>query len=145
MQAPPNAPADSSNAGKLKYTVPEGWAESPPSGIRLASFEIRRGNQVAETTVITARGSYLDNINRWRGQVELAPWSAAELEQNTTVLKAGSIDVRSVRLVGEVDGILGAVFDHAGQTWFVKYKGPASLTVAEAPNFEAFVRSIRFE
>lgn len=132
-------------AGKLTYTTPTEWKEDPPQGMRLASFQIRNGNQVAETTIIVASGNLLDNVNRWREQVALAPWTAEELAEQKQTLAAGEIMVDSVALFGDVESILGAVFEHAGRTWFVKLKGPTAVVRKEQPRFEGFVRSIRFE
>jgi hypothetical protein len=46
----------------------------------------------------------IDNINRWRGQVNLKPVTAEELSQTTESFKVGAYDCTFVRLIGTGSG-----------------------------------------
>ena len=65
---------DTSSLPALKYTVPPGWQEKPPTEIRLASFSIAENGKQADVSVVPLGGmggGDLANVNRWRGQVGL--------------------------------------------------------------------------
>jgi hypothetical protein len=61
----------------LQYTLPAGWQEKPLSPMRLASFKaIGPNGKEADISVVSLpgiAGGLLANVNRWRGQVQLAP------------------------------------------------------------------------
>ena len=70
----PSRPAD-----KFFYTLPEGWAQLPPGPFQKATFGLA-GQESSESpftvSVSVATGSLEDNINRWRGQMQVAPIDA---------------------------------------------------------------------
>ncbi len=74
MARRPAAPA----TPQLRLTLPAGWKESPPSEFRVASFRVRGkdAREDADVSVVPLPGDAggdLANVNRWRGQVDLAP------------------------------------------------------------------------
>ncbi len=68
--------------GRPSWKLPEGWRQQGASGMRFATIEITEGERKIELTVIPldTRGDleeYVrDNVNRWRGQLGLAPLEA---------------------------------------------------------------------
>ena len=62
------------------YRLPEGWKELPPKSLRNLNFLVA-GHSDAQCylTVMSARGSVIMNVNRWRGQVGLPDVSEAEI------------------------------------------------------------------
>src|SRR5262249_48588530 len=89
------APPQTSSAPQLKWTTPEGWAEVPPSSMRYASFSAPadEGGKI-DISVVTFPGdggSDADNVNRWRGQIGLAPVDANDVTSQIAPLKAGDI------------------------------------------------------
>ncbi len=64
------------------WDLPDGWRQLGPSGMRFATIEFDAGQRKMELTVIPleTRGDLdqyvLGNINRWRGQLGLAPVTA---------------------------------------------------------------------
>ncbi len=77
--APPN---DSPTVPEIKVTPPEGWKPGKGSSMRVASFAIKGPDETsADVSVIPLAGdsgSILENVNRWRNQVQLAPLDASD-------------------------------------------------------------------
>jgi len=66
----------------IGWTLPAGWTEQPGSGMRYATILIEQDGEPLELSVISlglAAGDVLDNVNRWRGQLNLAAVSEAQL------------------------------------------------------------------
>src|SRR5215211_1195932 len=87
----PTAPSQTSSAPPIKWTAPEGWTEVPPSSMRYASFSApaEDGGKI-DISVVTFPGdggSDADNVNRWRGQMGLAPVDANAVASQVTALK----------------------------------------------------------
>jgi len=149
---PPQRPQPTAPA-QLTYKTPKDWQSQAVSGMRKAAFKIVEGDQQVETTVIDlaeAAGDLLPNINRWRGQVKLQPISQEELDRTLKRLPIGNSTGHYIELVGPESAkpretILGVITIQAGKAWFVKLKGSAELAQREKKNFEAFVKSIKFD
>jgi hypothetical protein len=143
------------NAGvtlPFSYTLPSGWKEAVLAPMSLATFRVEDGNRAAALTVTPLEGKgggLLVNVRRWRQQVGLAPADDEQLRKEIHKIQVAGMNGDFVELVGpeSVNGpletILGVVFEHGPQTWFIKFKGDAQLVAKEKPNFEAFVRSMR--
>jgi hypothetical protein len=135
----------------LKYTTPKGWKELNPRAESIpmdAAFQISEGDQTAKVTVLRTGGSLLLNVNRWRGQIGLAPTNEAQLAKDTATISIGGVSAPYVDLTGAATGkprIVSIVISHAGQAWYFTMKGPADLVEKQKPAFEAFVKSVRFE
>ena len=72
--SPPTAMAPPMSLPQLKYHVPEGWKEKPPSEMRVASFAaLGPKGQSADVSVIPMPivGRDLELVNMWRSQVQL--------------------------------------------------------------------------
>src|SRR5205807_2026853 len=65
--------------------LPPGWEVGPPSEMRVASFRVKGAEgKLAEVSVVPLPGMAgrdLDNVNRWRGQLGLAPVAESELSK----------------------------------------------------------------
>ncbi len=96
-------------------------------------------------------GSVLENVNRWRGQIQLPPLASAEDPEIGTMMdgKAGKLLVtHMVSAVPVLDGkkaaISTAILKYGGVTWFFKITGEASLVEANRGKFESFAQSATF-
>jgi hypothetical protein len=95
-------------------------------------------------------GSFLDNVNRWRGQLGLAPVTDPEAikMKDATVGKDGQgIVVEFENPQASPAGgkkMVVLVASAQGDLWFVKLTGPSELVTAERGNFDAFVKSLEF-
>lgn len=161
-EAPPPAPSAGAGAsaaasgsapsvggeGLPAWQVPPGWTSAGSKPMRLASFDIpdAAGNgDVSVSKLNGDGGGLLANVNRWRGQVGLAPLDAAALAGNSkTVTTAGGDRATWVELVGSDKTILGAIVARDGVSWFFKLTAPPAVAGRHKESFERFVRSLRF-
>ena len=150
--APASAPAVSGGSGGTdglpNWQVPSGWKAAGPKPMRLASFDIpdAAGNGDVSISKLSGNGGgLLANVNRWRGQVGLAPLEAGALAANSkAVATAGGDSGTWVELVGTEKTILGAIVARGEVSWFFKLTAPSAVAAQNREAFEQFVRSIRF-
>jgi uncharacterized protein YbdZ (MbtH family) len=139
------------NSEKPIWIVPAGWQEVPPGQMLVAKFVIAGDNGAkAELNVGTAGGGLLFNINRWRGQLGLAPLTEADLEKQVQPLDVPGAKAMLVDMAG-ADGktgqkarLLGAVVPQDGQTWFYKLMGNEQVVEREKETFTRFVQTIKY-
>ncbi|MBV8141849.1 MAG: hypothetical protein JOZ60_07385 [Verrucomicrobia bacterium] len=143
--APPGNPA--------QWNKPDGWVEQPLSEMRLGSFKVEGANNASADVSVIAfageAGGLISNINRWRGQLQLAPLDEDQLSQaiqHTEVdnVPTALVDFRTAENSPKPSRILGAVLQAADRTWFVKMTGPPELLETQRQKFSEFVQSFRF-
>ena len=156
-EAPPKMPAltqETGNVPQLHYKAPSGWDQQPAGSVRIASFSIAgtegRKADMSVTQFPGDVGGDLANVNRWRGQIQLAPLAATDLpkEVREEDFPAGHFSL--VDLVSDkpiIDGkyhsrILGAWLKQPDRTWFFKLSGESDLVTAQKSAFEDFLKSI---
>ena len=134
--------------GLPNWQVPSSWKAAGPKPMRLASFDIpdAAGNgDISISKLAGDGGGLLANVNRWRGQVGLAPLEASALSANSkAVATAGGDNGTWVELVGAEKTILGAIVVRGDVSWFFKMTAPSAVAARNREAFEQFVRSIRF-
>lgn len=146
----PAAPTPAS-PGQPKWTVPEGWKETAGNQFSLAAFAVSDGKMSIKTTVSRAGGDLLENLNRWRGQLGLEPWSKTEMTKSAKILSVDGSDGTLVDLVGtdsktkQPSCTIGVIIPRGDSAWFFKLTGDVELAQREKANFEAFVQSVKFE
>jgi hypothetical protein len=125
------------------WTVPAGWqkveGERP---MRVATFTLA-GGEVAISQFSGNAGGLLANVNRWRGQVGLAPVAEAELAEVAQKFEVPGFTGQTMHLKGADKHLLGAAIyePKADRTWFVKLLGPAALADQQEAAFVAFAKS----
>jgi hypothetical protein len=147
MAATPVSPADGPG---LKWTAPARWQAKPATAMRKATYILPGADGASTELAITAFpgdvGGELANVNRWRGQVQLPPLTAAELPGAVTRVTANGLPVTIVDLTGGPAGapvrLLGAIVPGKGDTWFFKLTGPADQVAVEKPAFLAFLQTL---
>jgi len=132
----------------IKWTAPEGWTEVPPSSMRYASFSAPadEGGKI-DISVVTFPGdggSDADNINRWRGQMGLAPVDANAVTSQIAPLKTGDTTFSTTDITGNKTRTIAAWTRRDGRVWFFKATGPTAAVEKEKPNFVKFIESVRF-
>lgn len=154
--AAPTAPAPSAKvAPKIQVTAPDGWVASEGSAMRVASFAIKgEEGATADVSVIPLpgdSGTVLENVNRWRGQVQLPPLAGADdpalgVEMDGAAGKLFVTHMVSTEAVldGKKAAISTAILKAEGVTWFFKVTGEASLVEANREKFENFARTATF-
>lgn len=122
--------------------------------MRVASFAVTGKDGLnADISIVPLpgqAGTELDNVNRWRGELDLPPVTMAELESQA--VEVCDVEGRLFDLVSESPRIAGkykertlaALAEHGGQTWFFKMRGEADLVAGEKQRFIAFLKSIDF-
>ena len=149
--APPQmavAPRSDSGAPRIQWKAPEGWTEVPPSSMRYASFSAPadEGGKI-DISVVTFPGdggNDSDNINRWRGQMGLAPVDANAVTSQVTELKTGDTTFSATDIAGNKTRTIAAWTRRDGRVWFFKATGPNAAVEKEKPNFVKFIESVRF-
>jgi hypothetical protein len=132
----------------IGYRLPEGWEKARNDAMSRAAFEVRDGDKKARVTVTAMRGmagGLEANVNRWRTQVGLKETSADEVGKLAQEIPVDGDPGHYVDVVGPKDRILGVMATHGDTPWFVKMIGPVDLVGKQKANFEAFVRSLRFD
>jgi hypothetical protein len=139
---PPATTSETPASASLKYKTPDGWTVKPNGPMRLASLDIIEGAEKCDVSLIRLGPDQpvLDNVNRWRGQIKLAPAKESELEIKP--VRCGSHDGKMVQLVGETESILAVTVSLPDATWFVKLQGPKALAQRQLEKFVAFTESI---
>ena len=138
------APAAEPASG-LKFDKPEGWADGPQTTFSRVSLVATDGAAKVTITVTAARGTRLDNVNRWRGQLALEPQTDEQLAAAAKKVEVGSLSGELFELSNQDRTILGVIVDHNGQVWFVKLDGDKTLAEKERDHFESFLKSLRLE
>ncbi len=145
MARRPAAPA----TPQLRWTLPAGWKESPPSEFRVASFRVRGkdAREDADVSVVPLPGDAggdLANVNRWRGQVDLAPVTEEELPALAEKVEVGGQPAALYDLAGEDQRILAVILHRDGMAWFFKMTGNPAWVAQQKPAFVEFLKSLQF-
>jgi hypothetical protein len=146
--APAASGAPAAGDGSLTWQVPAGWTLAPQSGSRYATFAIVDAagakGELAITHFPGDVGGDLANVNRWRGQIGMAPIDAAGLAPLVTKVTAGPKTLSLIDATGPEVRCAAGWTRHGAETWFFKFTGPDALVGAEKAKFTAFLESVRF-
>lgn len=138
---------DEEQSGPLRWATPLGWEEQAAQGMRTGSFLVKGENgQEVDVSIIFmsgAAGGDLPNVNRWREQIALGPWSEKELNQNMEKVDASLGLAKIVDFANEEERIVVAYVPNGNGTWFFKMKGDRELVKVQKPVFVNFVKSVR--
>lgn len=93
--------------GQPIWTVPEGWQQQPGNAFRFATLVIPGEPKPLELTVsglpnpgTDAVNYILQNVNRWRGQLQLPPIAADALGTESQTIDVGGTSSTLVNLAG---------------------------------------------
>jgi len=155
--SPARAPRSDSDS-QIAFQAPAGWTPSQGSSMRVASFSIEQeGSETADFSIIAfpgETGGVAANVNRWRRQISLPPWSIEEVSQaaqetlNSHGHRFEVFDLNAKAETGAVDGrerILAAIMEHGGKSWFFKLRGEPFLVETQLSKFRSLLLSVRFE
>ena len=152
----PRSDSTSSDGAGLRFDLPAGWRGSQPtSSMRVAQAAIPGAGGDGELAVFWfgegQGGDVESNIQRWIGQMSVAPGTAPRRDRfETNGLAVTWIDVPgtlSASAMGNASGsdqggwrLYGAVVEGPGGPWFFKATGPEA-TLASQRN--AFLEMLR--
>ncbi|MEY4325095.1 MAG: hypothetical protein RIS24_1266, partial [Verrucomicrobiota bacterium] len=148
------AEAGASERPAVPWTVPAGWEEKPASGMRVASYGVKRPDgRSADISVVAmggGAGGELENVNRWRDQIGLEPATEADLAGLRSIIPAGNRQVVVYELDGKkavLDGkyaarTLAAILPAGEMTVFFKITGENARVAEQKPQFLAWLKSV---
>ena len=143
----------------LTFQAPEGWNAKPASGFRKAAFDVVEGDKSAELTVIDLSSmapnvaDALENVNRWRGEIGLAPIKSEQLAGNTTKMEVDGSPAQYVEMIPDAnvpaesavaEATIAAIVEQGDLVWFIKLRGDRELVSNQRDNFKSFLKSVRF-
>ena len=146
---PGGAALKSAEGSSLKWTAPATWTVKPATSMRKGSYALGQAGEVdlSVTAFPGDVGGPIANVNRWLGQVGLAPIQESDLPQYTSHIEANGLvfflaDTGS-KNPSQPKRIFAAVVAWQGNSWFFKLSGPAEQVGAAKPEFIEFLRSVR--
>jgi hypothetical protein len=131
----------------LQWQLPKGWTQEQGSGMRFATLKAPVPGKVDVSVVVLpgTAGGELANVNRWRGQIGLAPIDEGALGSARTALKApaGAVSLYDFTSEGEKKSrmIAGLLFAE-GNSWFVKMVGDADAVGLARADFVRLVETL---
>jgi hypothetical protein len=137
----------------VHWSVPAGWEKVPFNHhLQHAAFSVGAGDKAVKITasyLFPDRPGARDlkaNVNRWRRQLGLDPVTGPELTTLVTAVQESNLTMQRVSLTGESgQRILGLIVPRADRLWFYKMTGASEAVDAHKDEFEAFVRSAKYE
>jgi hypothetical protein len=108
--------------------------------------------EVTFSTLRSAPGGLLANINRWRGQLGQEPFAdEAAMKENTRTVPSGFGEAVFVEVEGLIENgdpkkdgrLIGAIAESGASAWFYKLRGNETLAAAERGNFIRWVESVK--
>jgi hypothetical protein len=145
MEKAPASP--DSAAPQIKWELPAGWLPGPASAMRYASFIAEENGEKADISVVTFAGDGggdLDNVNRWRQQIGLAPVETSALNAMITPVTTNATSFSTVDLAGAAARTIAGWSRHDGRVWFFKLTGSKTAVERERTKFVQFIQSVRF-
>ena len=143
-------PVSTADGPGLTWTAPGHWQNKPGSAMRKGSYTVPGEGGAAADLSITAFpgdvGGEAANVNRWRGQLSLPPFSAGELATGVTRVAQNNLAFAVVDFAGpgaNAQRLLGAIVPVGDATWFFKLMGPDALVAKEKPAFLEFLKTVK--
>ncbi|HSY54609.1 MAG TPA: hypothetical protein VK785_09190 [Opitutaceae bacterium] len=149
---PDTGAAPSSSTAALTWSAPADWSAKPLGSMRLGSFTVRNpAGADADVSIIAfpgEAGGLLANLNRWRGQLGLAPIAEGDLADATTTLDGtGGLHFTVVDFAGQSGGaparLLGAIVPFGDKTYFFKMTGPDASVAHAKTVFLDFLKTVK--
>ena len=143
-------PPAATGPGALQWTLPKGWTSTASGGMRVATLKAPVEGKLDVSVVVLGgpAGGELANVNRWRGQIGLAPFDDAGLAGSRKTVKApaGAVSVYDFTGEGTAKSRLVAAIATGpdGKTWFVKMVGDAGAAGQAISDFNQLLGSLRF-
>lgn len=141
-----NTPVPTASGSALTWTAPAHWTPKALGSMRKGSFSITGDGLEADLSITAfpgATGGLEANLNRWRGQLGLAPASAEEVTKAVEKFESNGLPFIVVDYTGNGSRLLGAIVPYGGNSWFFKLTGPAALVTGQKTAFAEFLRTVK--
>lgn len=149
------APSDAATSlPAIKYQLPEGWQEKPPSEMRVASFAAPGPDgESADVSVIPLPvvGRDLELVNMWRARVQLPATADPDAVNQAKPVAIGAEQGRLFDFISE-NPIMGksrqrllvAMLTRDNMSWFFKITGEDECVTSQKEKFLQFLQSVSF-
>jgi hypothetical protein len=139
-----SAAAPVSHEGQPSWTVPSDWKEVAGGQFLVGKFLINDG--AAAVNVSSSAGGLLANVNRWRGQLGLAPVTeVSAVPVQISAGKADRVDIDGTDAqTGKPAKLIGVVVTQADHTWFYKLMGDPAVVHSQQAAFLQFVQGVKY-
>jgi hypothetical protein len=142
-----DVPKETKGPSGAAASLPAGWEELPGDQMRVGNYAIHgKDGEKAQMTVIAlpgTGGSELDNVNRWRGQLGLAPQTEDQMNSEAVSITIAGQPARMFEM-SSTNRMLAAWQDHGGSRWFFKMVGDDAQVKEQKATFLQFCRDYRF-
>ena len=130
---------------EFSASIPAGWEERGPSGMRKVSYIIK-DSSIDFYAIELGMGDIASNVNRWRKQIELDEINENEILSSVKNLNAGGIPVKYFEIYNEKNnkGILAAIIERTPSFWFFTAKGEINELKNHSSDIQRFINSIYF-
>jgi len=147
----PTAGAEAPPPAALAWSAPDDWKTKAGSAMRRGSYDVPLDGGATADFSITAfggmAGGLVGNVNRWRGQVGLAPLPDGQVAASTESFESNGLKFTVVDLAGQAGGaptrMLAAMAEFGGEMWFFKLTGPDAGVAKVKPAFLEFLRTVK--
>lgn len=145
-------PQNTPSASDLVFEKPEKWVAAITDTFSLLAFSVTEGSATARVTISQLQGDgggLLQNVNRWRVQVNLPGLTEADLANQTEPFSVSDIqgvylDCVGTNAQGGAEGVSGWIGLAAGRSWFVKIRGEAALVASQRDTLRKFLQTLKF-
>jgi hypothetical protein len=141
----------------LSWQTPDGWQESPGSGMRLATFKSADTGDPVECALISlsgAAGGLESNAARWMGQLKLEVLSGEKMQKflasqkkikTPDGLPATIIDLAGLQPESDprAPSMIGTILELDSMTVFVKMTGSRGAVLKNKDKFEELCESLK--
>jgi hypothetical protein len=145
----------------IDFDLPANWqSEQPSSNMRMAQASIPGSGSAGPGDLVVfyfgpgGGGGVEANIERWIGQMEVAPGTQPSQESfDANGYRVTLVDVKGTLLPSTMGTgpatpqpnyrLMGAVVEGPGGPWFFKATGPEATIAAERDAFVSMLRSVR--
>ena len=139
-----------STQGQPTWQVPSDWQPVSAGQFLVAKFTIAGANGATAAVNVSSSsgdgGGLAPNVNRWRGQLGLAP--VDEISTITFTVPDGQaqlVDLSGTDAqTGQAAELVGVVVTQPGQTWFYKLMGNPAVVAAQKDAFTQFVKGVKY-
>lgn len=132
----------------IAWTLPENWTFEAGSGMRFGTFKFTHDNTPIECTLVKlggTAGGLAANINRWRGQIGLAPASEEDITKSLETVQGKLGDIKISKLVNPDQpdsAILASILSTSNATIFLKITTKSSYLDSLKDDFSKFSASV---
>lgn len=142
--APRSTSTSATARQSFNATAPDHWEKTKTGMMQLATYVVESEGQSAKVSVARAGGGVLPNINRWRGQVQLAPVAQLADIPTESVSVSGEAGL-FVELQGKSQTIVVAMVPADNPTWFFKLQGDNQIVQDNVEAFQKFLSTVELQ